>query len=116
MKVINIGDLPKVVLPQHYGHSARELRGPDSGNPDLSVLFCQMDANGRAETHTHSEAEHIFVIVEGELQSHDGKEKCVVSKGQAMVIERGELHEITGTRRGADCTYVVITIPPVWTK
>lgn len=116
MKIIDVESVPKVVLPKHYGHYSQELRGPNTGNPDLSVLFCGMKADGGAEMHTHDKCEHIFYVVEGEVQVNDGDQLRVVSEGQAMVIEPGDAHEVTGTRRGVDAKYVVITIPPAWTK
>ena len=116
MKVLEIKDLPKTLLPMHYGHYSQEIRGPNTGNPDLSVLFCGMEADGGAEIHTHDGQEHIFYVVEGELQVNDGEQIHIASAGQALVIEAGVPHEVTGTRRGIDAKYVVITIPPAWTK
>jgi mannose-6-phosphate isomerase-like protein (cupin superfamily) len=116
MKIIDLESIPKVVLPQHYGYYSQELRGPNSGNPDVSVLFCKMEADGGAELHTHERCEHILYLLDGELQVNDGERLHVVSEGQALVVEPGDPHEITGTRRGIDATYVVVTIPPAWTK
>lgn len=116
MKVLEINELPKTLLPMHYGHYSQEIRGPNTGNPDLSVLFCGMKADGGAEIHTHDRQEHIFYVVEGELQVNDGEQVHIASAGQAVVIEPGIPHEVTGTRRGIDAKYVVITIPPAWTK
>ena len=114
MQILEINDLPKIQLPKHYGHYSQEIRGPNTGNPDLSVLFCGMDAEGGAEIHTHDKQEHIFYVVEGEVQINDGERIHVASAGKAIVIEPGIPHEVTGTRRGIDAKYVVITIPPAW--
>lgn len=116
MKILDVGQLPKVVLPQHYGHYAQEIRGPNTGNPDLAVLFSGMKADGGAEIHTHDKQEHIFYVLEGELQVNDGEQSHVVSAGQAVIIEPGDPHEVTGTRRGIGAKYLGITIPPAWTK
>jgi mannose-6-phosphate isomerase-like protein (cupin superfamily) len=114
MRIIDIDQLPKVVLPKHYGHFSQEIRGPNTGNPGISVLFCGMKADGGADMHTHDKQEHIFYVLEGEVQVNDGTRTHVVSAGQAMVIEPGDPHEVTGTRKGIDARYVVITIPPAW--
>lgn len=116
MKIFDVDAVPKVVLPRHYDCYAQELRGPETGNPDISVLYCQVEPNGGAEMHDHDRSEHIFLVLDGELQVDDGEQKHVVSAGQAMVIEPGEPHQVTGTGGEVDCTYVVITIPPAWTK
>ncbi|NIN65112.1 MAG: cupin domain-containing protein [Anaerolineae bacterium] len=100
MKIIDVDQVPKSVLPKHYGHYSQEIRGPNTGNPDLSVLVCGMEAEGGAEMHTHDQQEHIFYVLEGEVQVNDGERAHVVRAGQAMVIEPGDPHEVTGTRRG----------------
>jgi quercetin dioxygenase-like cupin family protein len=114
MKIVDVELLPKVLLPKHFGHYSQEIRGPNTGNPDISVLFCGMEADGGAEMHTHDEQEHIFYVLEGKVQLNDGEQTHVVSAGQAMVIEPGDPHEVTGTGRGTDAKYIVITIPPAW--
>jgi mannose-6-phosphate isomerase-like protein (cupin superfamily) len=114
MKIIDVEQLPKVVLPKHFGHYSKEIRGPNTGSRDLSVLFCGMQADGGAEMHTHDKQEHIFYILEGEVQVHDGEQTQIVTAGQAMVIEAGDPHEVTGSHRGIDAKYIVITIPPAW--
>lgn len=116
MKVLEIDELPKVLLPMHYAHYSQELRGPNTGNTDLAVLFCGMEADGGAQIHTHDVQEHIFYVVDGELQVSDGEQTYVATAGQALIIEPGIPHEVTGTRRGIDCKYLVITIPPAWSK
>lgn len=116
MKILDAGQLPKVLLPKHFGHYSQEIRGPSTGNEALSVLLCGMKADGGAEMHTHDVQEHIFYIMEGEVQVNDGQGVHVVTAGQAMVIEPGDPHEVTGTHRGIDAKYLVITIPPAWTK
>ncbi len=116
MKILNAEQLTKLVLPQHYGHYAQEVRGPNSGNKALSVLLCGMKGDGGAQMHTHDVQEHIFYVLDGEVQVNDGKQVHVVTAGQAMIIEPGDPHEVTGTHRGIDAKYLVITIPPAWTK
>ena len=68
MKIVTVDELPKFVLPQHYGVYSQEIRGPNTGNTDVSVLFTAMEAEGGAEIHTHDIQEHIFYVLEGELQ------------------------------------------------
>jgi mannose-6-phosphate isomerase-like protein (cupin superfamily) len=114
MRILDIDQLPKNVLPKHYGHYSQEIRGPNTGNSELSVLFCGMKADGGAEMHTHDRQEHIFYVLEGELQVYDGERTQVVPAGKAMVIEPGYPHQITGTGKDIDAKYIVITIPPAW--
>ncbi len=114
MKIVDVQQLPKVVLPKHFGHYSQEIRGPNTGTRELSVLFCGMKADGGAEMHTHDKQEHIFYILEGEVQVTDGEQTQIVSAGQAMIIEPGDPHEVTGSHRGVDAKYIVITIPPAW--
>jgi len=116
VKIVDIDQLEKVTLPKHYDHFSREIRGANTGNPDISVLFCEMGADGGAELHAHDKSEHIFYILEGEVQVNDGSESKIVSAGQAMVIEPGDEHEVTGSHRGVDATYIVVTFPPAWTE
>ena len=114
MKIVDVEQLSKVVLPKHFGHYSQEIRGPNTGTRELSVLFCEMKADGGAEMHTHDKQEHIFYILEGEVQVNDGEQTRIASAGQAMVIEPGDPHEVTGSHRGIDAKYIVITIPPAW--
>lgn len=116
MKIVDVEQLPKAILPQHYQHYSQEVRGPNTGNAGLSVLLCTMKADGGAMMHTHDVQEHIFYILEGEVQVNDGRQAHVATAGQAIVVEPGDPHEVTGTRRGVDAKYLVITIPPAWVK
>ncbi|HSJ54838.1 MAG TPA: cupin domain-containing protein [Anaerolineae bacterium] len=114
MQVIDVDALNKFLLPKHYGHFSQELRGPNTGNPALSVLHCGMEADGGAEMHTHDKQEHIFFVLEGEIQVDDGQQVHVISAGKAAIISPGDPHKVTGTHRGVDARYLVVTIPPAW--
>ena len=116
MKIVTVEELPKIGLPKHFGHYSQEIWGPSTGSNDISVLFCGMKADGGAEMHTHDVQEHIFIVLEGEVMVNDGLEKHIVTEGQAMVIKAGDAHEVTGSHRGIDAKYIVITMPPAWTK
>jgi len=70
-----------------------------------------MLAHGGAEMHVHQDSEHVFYVLKGELQVDDGKTKKVVTKGQALIVEAGEPHQVTGTG-SMDCEYLLVTCPP----
>ena len=111
MKTMEIAALATSVLPQHHEVYAREIWGPASGGRMMTVLHNEMRAAGGAEMHAHSESEHVFVVLAGELCVTNGKESCTVHAGEALVIEPGEPHQVTGNGR-VDCTYLAITCPP----
>lgn len=112
MNFIDIQSLPQFVPPKHEEIYIREIRGPATGNQRVSVAYGVLKANGVAEMDTHAESEHVWIILEGELQIDTGKEKRTVSKGMALVVEAGEPHSVYG-KGVCDCVYAVVTCPPL---
>ena len=112
MKFVNIVDLHPKLLPKHDNVHSRRIWGPESGGKNCAVGYNYMFANGGSEIHNH-ESEHIFIILEGSCNLFDGSKTYKLHKGQAFIVEPGDMHRVYVTGE-EDCTYITITSPPAW--
>lgn len=112
MKVVNIGALEPKLLPKHDNVYSRRIWGPESGGKNCAVGYNYLFANGGAEMHSH-DSEHIFIILEGSCNYYDGENTFTFRKGQAFIVEPGDVHQVSGTGE-EDCKYITITSPPAW--
>jgi len=110
MELVKVSDLDAKVLPKHERVYAREIWSESRGAEKCVVMYNEMEGDGGAEMHTHSQCEHIFYVLKGKMSVTDGKETVTVSEGESLVVPSGEPHEATGD--GEDCIYLLVTAPP----
>ena len=90
MTLIDVSSVQAEELDGHWGMVARQL--VRSGRAQLVALVCDMEPDGGAEEHVHERADHLFFVVDGQLDVTFDAERVHVAAGQALVIEAGAPH------------------------
>jgi quercetin dioxygenase-like cupin family protein len=112
MRVIDVFSLAPVSMPGHHNAFSRRLWGPESGSKQMAIGYNFLFAQGGAEEHKH-DSEHVFIILKGSCNFKVNSVLYNLREGQAIVVEPGEMHQMTGNGH-EDCWYVTITSPPAW--
>ncbi|MFC1976804.1 cupin domain-containing protein [Chloroflexota bacterium] len=108
MKLIKIEDLPGVLPAKHYDLLARRITGPSIGAKAMEVSLVRMEPKGRADSHTHDEAEQLFIVLRGEMGMKTAEGEARLKQGEAAFIYPGEVHENYNVA-GVETEYIVIT-------
>lgn len=59
------------------------------------VNWAQLQPNATFEPHFHEDMTEVFLIIEGEVIMNVGGEEVSVKRGDAVVVEPGEVHTMT---------------------
>jgi quercetin dioxygenase-like cupin family protein len=108
MKIIKIETLPTVVPPNHYDLLARRIVDSSIGAKVLQTSLVRMERTGRADPHTHDNAEHLFIVTKGEMGMKTAAGEFRLQPGEAAFISPGEVHENYNLAKG-ETEYIVIT-------
>jgi len=108
MKIIKIESMPTVVPDKHYNLLARRIADSSIGAKVLQASLVQMEPTGRAEPHTHDNAEHLFIVTKGEMGLKTDEGEFRLKAGEAAFISPGEIHENYNLANG-ETEYIVIT-------
>ena len=108
MKVIRIEELPTVIPENHYDLLARRIVDPSIGAKAMRVSLIRMEPTGRADPHTHDDAEHLFIVTKGEMGLKTAEGEVQLKEGEAVLIYPGEVHENYNALEG-ETEYIVVT-------
>ena len=108
MKLIRIEDLPGVLPEKHYDLLGRRIVDASIGAKAMQVSLVRMEPTGRADPHTHENAEHLFIVLKGEMAMKTAQGEVRVEQGEAAFIYPGEVHENCNVVEG-ETEYIVIT-------
>lgn len=86
MKLIRIEELRGMIPENHYDLLARRIDDLSIGAKAMRVSLIRMEPTGRADPHTHENAEHLFIVTKGEMALR-------TAEGEAAFIYPGEVHE-----------------------
>jgi quercetin dioxygenase-like cupin family protein len=91
MTVIDVNALRTEELEGHWGMVARPIIRQQGDQ--LVVLRCDMEAHGGASEHIHEHQDHLFLVLDGQLDvTLDREETIRVKAGQGLLIEAGKPH------------------------
>jgi len=107
LDIIDVSSLISNVPNKHYNLHASKIAALDSCD-GLTVTYNFMEPNGGAEIDTHENKNHVFYVLEGEMQVYDGNTRQLVPKGSALIVNAGEVHQITATGK-MHCIYLLVT-------
>jgi quercetin dioxygenase-like cupin family protein len=108
VKLIKIEDLPTIVPANHYDLLARRIVDSSVGAKVLQASLVRMEKTGRADPHTHDNAEHLFIVTKGEMGLKTGEGEFKLKVGDAAFINPGEMHENYNVAN-EETEYIVIT-------
>jgi quercetin dioxygenase-like cupin family protein len=107
MTVIDVDTLRTEELEGHWGMVARPIIRQQGDQ--LVVLRCDMEPNGGANEHIHENQDHLFLLLDGQLDvTLDREETIRVKAGQGLLIEAGKPHA-TRNPGPAAARYVALT-------
>jgi len=108
MKLIRIEDLPGSLPEKHYDLIARRIIDASMGTKAMQASLVRMGPTGRADPHTHEDAEHLFIVLKGEMVFKTAQGEARLKEGEAAFIPPGEVHENFNALEG-ETEYIVIT-------
>lgn len=108
MKHIIIDQQPGSTPAKHYDLLARTIVDDSMGIKAMRVSRIRMEPTGRADPHTHDEAEHLFILLKGEMTMKTAQGDTQLKAGEAAFIAPGEIHSNHNSAE-AETEYIVIT-------
>ena len=82
------------MIPEnHYDLLARRIVDPSTVAKAMRVSLIRMEPTGRADPHTHENAEHFFIVTKGEMALRTAEGEVQLKQGEAAFIYPGEVHE-----------------------
>ena len=108
MRLIKIEDIPGRVPEKHYDLIARRIIDTSTGAKAMQASLVRMEPTGRADPHTHDDAEHLFIVLKGEMALKTAQGEARLKQGEAAFIPPGEVHENYNAVEG-ETEYIVIT-------
>ncbi len=76
----------------------------------FSLAITNLEKNGSVAKHYHNISEEIYIFCSGEGVLIVNEEEILFEKGDTVIIEKGEWHEIMPV--GAPVTFYALSIPP----
>lgn len=77
-----------------------------------SLAFVELDEGESTEPHFHEESEETYYVLQGRGEVSVDDDVYQLARGQACLIEPGEVHEVTGLAGGL--RFLAISVP-AWT-
>ena len=108
MKLIRIEDIPGRLPEKHYDLIGRRIIDASMGAKAMQVSLVRMGPTGRADPHTHEDAEHLFIVLKGEMILKTAQREDRLKEGEAAFISSGEVHENYNAVED-ETEYIVIT-------
>ncbi len=108
MKLIKIEDIPGSLPEKHYDLIARRIIDASMGAKVIQASLVRMEPAGRADPHTHEDAEHLFIVLKGEMALKTAQGEARLKEGEAAFISPGEVHENYNAVED-ETEYIVIT-------
>ncbi len=108
MKLIRIEDIPGGLPANHYDLLGRSIVDASMGAKTMRVALVRMKPTGRADPHTHDNAEHLFIVLKGEMALKTVEGEVRLKPGEAAFIFPGEVHENYNVVED-ETEYIVIT-------
>ncbi len=108
MKLIRIEELPGIIPENHYDLLARRIADPAIGAKAMRVSLVRMEPTGRADPHTHDNAEHLFIVTKGEMALKTAEGEVQLKQGEAAFIYPREVHQNYNVAEG-ETEYIVVT-------
>ena len=90
MKLIRIEDIPGRLPEKHYDLIGRRIIDASMGAKAMQVSLVRMGPTGRADPHTHEDAEHLFIVLKGEMILTTAQREDRLKEGEAAFISSGE--------------------------
>jgi len=111
MKLVKIEELPGVLPAKHYDLLSRRIVDASIGSKAMLVSLVRMEPNGRADPHTHENAEQLFIVLKGEMAMKTAEGESRLKQGEAVFIYPGEAHQNYNVAKG-ETEYLIVTSPP----
>ncbi len=108
MKLIKIEDIPGIIPPKHYDLVSRRIVDASVGAKAMGVSLVRLERTGRADPHTHENAEQLFFVLKGEMAIKTEQGEVRLKQGEAAFIYPGEVHQNFNVAEG-ETEYIVVT-------
>ena len=108
MRLIKIEGLPGSLPEKHYDLIGRRIVDASMGAKAMQASLVRMGPTGRADPHTHEDAEHLFIVLKGEMVLKTAQGEARLKEGEAAFIYPGEVHENYNAVE-SETEYIVIT-------
>jgi len=93
IEFISIENLPTLLPANHYDLLTRRIANASIGAKTMEVSLVLMEPKGRADPHTHEDAEQLFIVLKGEMAIKTDREEVRLKQGEAAFIYPGEAHQ-----------------------
>ena len=112
MQVVEKDSVEPTILAS--GEVIYELIGGGDREEDAnhSLAFVELDEGKSTEPHFHEESEETYYVLQGRGEVTVDGEAFQLARGQACLIQPGEVHEITGLEGGL--RFLAVSVP-AWT-
>lgn len=108
MKLIKIESQPGGCPPNHHDLTGQIIIDMSSGSKVIQAALICMETAGRADPHVHEDAEHLFIMLKGEMGIKTPHEEVRLKPGDAAYIPDGEVHSNYNLSDG-ETEYVAVT-------
>ncbi len=113
MKIYRAGSGEKYTPFSHFGMTTQVLFNPDSGSEKVNFTLSTLEKGTGSDDEVHPDSDQIFYVLQGELKMFSGGElKAVMQKGDAILVQAGEVHAVINDRDEL-CIYNAVTVPPL---
>lgn len=113
MKVYREGTGEKYTPFSHFNMTTQVIFNPDNGSKHANVTLSTVQKGAGSTDEVHENSDQIFYVLQGEARvSANGTLLHVVHKGDAILIEAGDVHAVTNEGDEA-CVYIAVTVPPL---
>ncbi len=109
MKIMTIDELPGWVPPKHYDLLVRTVAGEPTGVKQFNVGFARMEKKGRCDPHVHDNVEQLFIVLKGAMMFQVAGKEFLLKEGQAVLVNRGEIHSNYNAAEGVESEYLTVT-------
>lgn len=107
MKIWKDGDRTGITPPNHFGGLNVLDIVPFAGR-SFSVQVSKAPPGAGGEMHHHDNWSQVFYVADGELTFDTGEQRFTLTRGQAVLFERGDPH-FTLNEGETESTSLVIT-------
>lgn len=111
METVNIERVESKKKADSIGIYHKDIATRKHGFNNFSLQLALMGEGQRGLLHSHSDNEHVLLVIEGELEVFNAGEVHSVPPGTALLIHPGEEHEVVNVYPGTTKYYVIYSPP-----
>lgn len=113
MKIYKQGTGKKYTPFNHFGMTTEAVFNPELGSKHVNITISTIPKGAGSDDEVHENSDQIFYVMSGIMSVFcEGKLLHTVEKGNAIMIEAGDVHAVMN-ESDEDLVFYAVTAPPL---